>query len=94
MQEISLRVPGIRLDGTFISRYWDNIDDLPESGRLVSGFRATCPDVGTMKCLSCDLGLDRYLDVCDMSCRVCAGKKVCPCSRIGYERRRKEVGGG
>ena len=92
--DLSWIVPGFRRDGERTERYWAHLDDMAPATAASCGLRAACPAIGTVECLDCDLGLERYLDVCSMECRSCVGRKVCLCSRIGYERRRKGVSNG
>lgn len=87
MAKNPLAVVGLAADGSKVARYWGNLDDR-RSAAKDQGLLSVCPEFGTEVCLSCDLGLDRALEVCDCRCSKCQHEYRCPCSRCSWEERK------
>jgi len=80
-------VLGLRNDGGRVKIFWDAMDE-NMANRL--GLSQTCRDLGTPKCLACELGDDKCLDDCDFKCGKCEFEQRCPCSLCGWLRRQEE----
>ena len=77
---------GIMENGKRVKVFWDEMDE-DTAAKLSLNY--ACRDLGTEKCLSCELGEAKPLDDCDFDCRHCEYETTCPCSLYSWRARQR-----